>query len=67
MDQKTMQTALIVGGVLAGIGAMAGLGALVWNSKQLRTVRRVKQTGKILYGVGTALRTVSGVMSESLT
>lgn len=48
-------TASIVGGVtVLGIAAM-----MIWNSKQLRTARTVKRTGKILYQIGTAMRNVS--------
>ena len=48
---------------LGAVGSVTALGvaAAVWNSKQMRTARAVKRTGKILYQVGTAMRNVSGI------
>lgn len=50
--------------VALGLAAMGAAGYAVWNSKQLRAARAVKRTGKIMYQIGTALRSVSGVMAE---
>ncbi len=50
--------ASVAGGVAAlGIGGMA-----IWNSKQLRTMRAVKRTEKILYKAGAVLQTLSEVV-----
>ena len=50
--------------IALGLTAIGAAGYAVWNSKQRRAARAVKRTGKILYQVGTALRTVSGVMVD---
>lgn len=51
-------------GIALGLAAIGAAGYAVWNSKQLRAARAVKRTGKIMYQVGTALRSVAGVMRE---
>lgn len=66
MNQQTSRRMLVWGGLLGGIGAMLGLGLAVWNSKQMRAVRRVRRAGRILYGVGSALHSVSNAMDETL-
>ena len=58
---ENKKTIGIVLGVVGGVALLGGLAAAVWNSKQLRTARAVKRTGKILYQVGTAMRNVSCV------
>ena len=58
IDKKT---ALLALGALGGVTAIGMTAAAVYNSKQMRTARAVKRTGKILYQVGTAMRNVSGV------
>ncbi len=59
MNKNMMITSASIALGLAAIGAA---GYAVWNSKQLRAARTLKRTGKVLYQVGTALRSVSGVM-----
>lgn len=61
MDKKVMITLV---GIASGMAAIGTAGVMVWNSKQLRTMRAVKRTGRILYQVGTALCSISGVMTE---
>ena len=61
MDKKVMITLV---GIASGMAAIGTAGVMVWNSKQLRAMRAVKRTGRILYQVGTALRSISGVMTE---
>jgi hypothetical protein len=61
MDKKAMITLV---GIVGGMAAISTAGVMVWNSKQLRAMRAVKRTGRILYQVGTALRSISGVMTE---
>ncbi len=59
--KKTLLFAL---GAMLGVTAL-GLGAAaVWNSRQLRAMRAAKRTGKLLYKMGTALQTVSGLAEE---
>ncbi len=58
MDKKTVMIAL---GTLGGMTALGVTAAAVYNSKQMRTARAVKRTGKIMYQVGTAMRNISGV------
>ena len=61
MNTKAIWTAV---GLASGVAALGVAGVMIWNSKQLRTMRAVKRTGKIMYQVGTALRSISGVMAE---
>lgn len=63
MNRKTKWTVLgTVGGVaLLGVGA-----AMLWNSKQFRAARACKRAGRILYSVGTALRSISGVAEDMM-
>ncbi len=59
---KKHKTAICIALGVAGGLTLLGVAAIaVWNSKQLRTARAVKRTGKILYQVGTAMRNVSCV------
>ena len=58
MDKKTVMIAL---GTLGGMTALGVTAAAVYNSKQMRTARVMKRTGKIMYQVGTAMRNISGV------
>lgn len=52
---------LITLGAVGSVTALGVAAAAIWNSKQMRTARTVKKTGKILYQVGTAMRNVSGI------
>lgn len=72
MDKNSMKrcvcdnrkTVLFTLGAMLGVTAL-GLGAAaVWNSRQLRAMRAAKRTGKLLYKMGTALQTVSGLAEE---
>ena len=55
------KAALITLGAVGGVTALGVAAAAIWNSKQMRTARTVKRTGKVLYQVGTAMRNVSGI------
>ena len=57
-DGKAM---LITLGAVGSVTALGVAAAAIYNSKQMRTARTVKRTGKILYQVGTAMRNVSGI------
>lgn len=66
-DQNTMMQMMNKKGLWITLGAVGGItllgvaAAMVWNSKQLRAMRAVKRTSKILYQVGTAMRNVAEV------
>ena len=62
MSDKTKKTVLIALGAVGGVAAIGVTAAAVWNSREMRTARAVKRTGKVLYQVGTAMRNVSGVV-----
>ncbi len=61
MSDKTKKTMLITLGAVGGAAAIGVTAAALWNSKEMRTARAVKRTGKVLYQVGTAMRNVSGM------
>ena len=61
MSQQTKKTMLITLGAVGGAAALGVTAAAIWNSKQMKTGRAIKRTGKVLYQVGTAMRNVSGV------
>lgn len=61
LSDETKKTMLITLGATLGVTALGVTAATVWNSKQMRTARAVKRTGKVLYQVGTAMRNVSGI------
>ena len=57
---KKNKTAICIAlSVIGGVTLLGTAAAVVWNSKQLRTARAIKRTSKILYGVGTAMRTIA--------
>ncbi len=58
---KLLWGIMLSGGVLSA----AALGLTVWNSKQLRTMRRVKQAGRVMNGLGRALCQISDIMGEA--
>lgn len=66
-DQNMMMQAINKKSVWITLGAVGGVtllgvaAAMVWNCKQLRAMRAVKRTSKILYQVGTAMRNVAEV------
>ena len=55
------KTALITAGALGAITLLGVSAAMVYNSKQMKAARALKRTGKILYMLGTAMRSVSGL------
>ena len=52
---------LIALGAVGGITALGATAAAIYNSRQMRTARALKRTGRVLYQVGTAMRNVSGI------
>lgn len=62
--QMNRKAAAITLGSLGG-AAMIGVGiALIWNCRQMRLMRSFKRAGRILYKVGAAMQSVSGVVGE---
>lgn len=64
MSDETKKTMMIALGATLGVTALGVTAAAVWNSKQMKTARAVKRTGRVLYQVGTAMRNVSGMGME---
>ena len=64
LSPRTKRGILISACVIGGVAAAGGASVAIWNSKAARRARCVRQTGKILYRVGTAMRTVSCIMTE---
>ncbi len=61
MQKKKMTWAICLSGAVIGAAA---LGLAIWNSKQVQTMRKMKQAGRLMNGVGKALCNISGVMDE---
>ena len=61
MSDKTKKTMLITLGAVGSAVALGVTATALWNSREMRTARAVKRTGKVLYQVGTAMRNVSGM------
>ncbi len=61
MSDQTKKKMAITLGAVGGMTAVGVVAAAVWNSKQMRTGRALKRTGRVLYQVGTAMRNVSGI------
>jgi flagellar basal body-associated protein FliL len=62
MPNKHTKKALCI--ALGAFGAVALLGitaAMVYNSKQMKAARALKRTGRVLYMLGTAMRSISGI------
>ncbi len=57
------KTAMLI--TLGSVGAVTALGvgaAAVYNSRQMKTARALKRTGRVLYTVGTTMRDISGAI-----
>ena len=61
MSADAKKTMLITLGAVGGAAALGVTAAAIWNSRQMRTGRAIKRTGKVLYQVGPAMRNVSGM------
>lgn len=61
MSDKTKKTMLITLGAVGSAVAIGVTATALWNSREMRTARAVRRTGKVLYQVGTAMRNVSGM------
>ena len=58
--EKHVKAIAITAGAIGGVAILGAIAAMVWNSKQMKTVRAIKRTSKIMYHVGTAMRNLSG-------
>lgn len=61
IDSSTKKAIAWTVGMVAGITLLGVAAATVYNCKQMRAARALKRTGKILYMLGTTMRSVSGM------
>ena len=61
IDNNTKKAICLTAGILAGVTLLGVAAATVYNCKQMRAARALKRTGKILYMLGTTMRSVSGM------
>ena len=57
---KHVKIIAITAGAIGGVALIGTVAAMIWNSKQMKTVRTIKRASKIMYHVGTAMRNLSG-------
>ena len=55
MNKQTQKIVAIVAGSVAGAAILGGVFYMIWNSKQMRTIRTVHRTNMILKRVGNVL------------
>ena len=55
MDKQTQKIMAIVAGSVAGVALLGGTFYMIWNSKQVKTMRTVHRTNMILRRVGNVL------------
>ena len=55
MNKQTQKIIAIVAGSVAGAAILGGVFYMIWNSKQMRTIRTVHRTNMILRRVGSVL------------
>ena len=55
MDKQMQKMLIIVGSSVAGAALLGGVFYMVWNSKQVRTMRTIHRTNMILRSVGNVL------------
>ena len=55
MDNKMQKVLIAVGSSIAGVALLGGVFYMIWNSKQMRTIRTVHRTNMILKRVGNVL------------
>ena len=55
MNKQTQKIIAIVAGSVAGAAVLGGVFYMIWNSKQMRTIRTVHRTNMILKRVGNVL------------
>lgn len=55
MDKQMQKVLIVVGSSVAGAALLGGMFYMVWNSKQMRTIRTVHRTNMIMRRVGNVL------------
>ena len=55
MDKQTQKILMIVAGSVAGAALLGGAFYMIWNSKQVKTMRTIHRTNMILRSVGNVL------------
>lgn len=61
MSSTTKRTVLFAMGAVGAVTLLGVGAAMVYNSKQMKAARALKRTGRILYMLGTAMRSISGI------
>lgn len=61
IDTATKKTLLCSIGALGAVALLGVTAAVIYNSKQMKAARALKRTGRVLYLLGTAMRSVSGL------
>ena len=55
MDKQMQKVLIIVGSSVAGAALLGGVFYMVWNSKQVKTMRTIHRTNMIMRRVGNVL------------
>ena len=55
MDKQTKKIIAIVAGSMAGVALRGGVFYMIWNCKQVKTMRTVHRTNMVLRRVGNVL------------
>ena len=55
MNRQTQKMLMIVAGSVAGVALLGGAFYMIWNSKQVKTMRTIHRTNMILRCVGNVL------------
>ena len=55
MDKQIQKALIIVGSSVAGVALLGGVFYMVWNSKQVKTMRTIHRTNMIMRRVGNVL------------
>lgn len=55
MDRQTQKVMMVVAGSVAGVALLGGAFYMIWNSKQVKTMRTIHRTNMILRSVGNVL------------
>ena len=55
MDRQTQKVMMVVAGSVAGVALLGGAFYMIWNSKQMKTMRTIHRTNMSLRSVGNVL------------
>ena len=55
MNKQMQQGLIIAGSSVAGVALLGGVFYMIWNSKQVKTMRTIHRTNMILRRVGNVL------------